>query len=93
MMIALDYDLTFTADPEGWRAVVELMTARGHRFVCVTGREQPPGADEPRIPMPIVCAGSELKSRAAARAGHAVDVWIDDCPGTIEHARIPDFDT
>ncbi len=93
MLIALDYDLTFTADPEGWRAVVELMTARGHRFVCVTGREQPPGVDEPRIPMPIVCAGSELKQRAAVRAGYSVDVWIDDCPGAIEHARIPDFDT
>ncbi|WP_293371460.1 hypothetical protein [Nevskia sp.] len=91
MLIALDYDQTYTADPEGWNAVVELMTARGHSFVCVTGRTEPPGTDEPHIPMPVVCAGDRMKSSAAHRAGYHVDVWIDDCPSTIEQVRLSDF--
>ncbi|WP_428383690.1 hypothetical protein [Nevskia ramosa] len=91
MMIALDYDLTYTRDPKAWDEVVRIMTVMGHSFVCVTGRDQPPRASEPRIPMPIVCAGDELKSVAAVKAGYFVDVWIDDCPGTIERSVKLDF--
>lgn len=91
MLIALDYDRTFTADPAFWRDVVALGERHGHSFVCVTGRRHPPEAPEPRIPMPVICAGPELKRNAAARAGHAVDVWIDDMPGTIEPQRIVEW--
>lgn len=93
MLIALDYDRTFTTDPDGWRAVVALMRARGHEFICVTGRKTPPSAlHEPAIPMRIICAGDDFKSRAALRTGLHVDVWIDDMPGTIEEARILSWD-
>lgn len=91
MLIAMDYDMTYTADPKAWNEVVRVMTVLGHSFVCVTGRDQPPSISEPHIPMPIVCAGDELKSVAALRAGYAVDVWIDDCPGTIERCRKLEF--
>jgi hypothetical protein len=92
MLIALDYDLTYTADPELWDAFIAAARARGHEFVCVTGREQPPSIAERQIPMPVVCAGDKHKFRAAMAAGYAVDVWIDDSPGTIEPARIVDWE-
>lgn len=88
MLIALDYDLTYTADPDFWDAVIAGGRERGHRWVCVTGRQHPPGPHERQIPMPVVCAGDRHKFRAAIAAGYAVDVWIDDAPGTIEPARI-----
>ncbi len=88
MLIALDYDKTFTADPNFWREVIAMGERHGHTFVCVTGRRTPPERPEPSIPLQVVCAGPELKRHVAAKAGYAVDVWIDDMPGTIEPQRI-----
>ncbi len=87
MLLGLDYDHTYSVDPEGWNAVVKLLEARGHRFVCVTSRAFPPGRHddrEPVPPMPVVCSGHIFKRKAALAAGFPVDVWIDDCPSTIE---------
>jgi hypothetical protein len=89
VLIGLDYDKTYTADPLFWRQVVALARQRGHEVVCVTARREPPGSHEPRLPeMAVVCAGSEFKRHAAAKAGHHVDVWIDDMPGLIEPCRV-----
>lgn len=90
-LFALDYDLTYTLDPDFWDSVIAAARARGHRWVCVTGRDEPPGPRERQIPMPVVCAPSQHKFRAAMAAGYAVDVWIDDAPGTIEPTRILDW--
>lgn len=90
MLIALDYDLTYTADPEFWELVVRVGLSRGHRFICVTGRRD--SDPVPPLPMPVVYAGDVLKSRAAARAGYVPDVWIDDMPGTIEPVRVLEWD-
>lgn len=91
----LDYDDTFTADPDLWRQFVSDALRRGHAVVCVTGRRQPPDfSREPRLPsnVAIVCAGPEFKRHAAAKAGHNVNIWIDDMPGMIEPCRILNFD-
>lgn len=88
MLIALDYDFTFTLDPDFWCKVVKLGEARGHKFICITGRADPPDfTREPPIPMRVVCAGGEPKYRVAVRAGFAVDVWVDDTPGSIEPSK------
>lgn len=93
MLIGLDYDDTFTADVDFWCQVVALGRLRGHRFVCVTARREPPDAErEPHIPMPVVCAGSDWKDVAAKRAGHVVDVWIDDLPELIRPEGLLRFD-
>lgn len=87
MLISLDYDDTYTVDPEFWQAVVALGIAHGHRFVCVTGRHEPPDPlREPPLPkgVPIVCTSGTPKYRAAKRKGYEVDVWIDDMPGTVD---------
>lgn len=83
MLIGMDYDETWTRDVEFWAQVVALGRLRGHRFVCVTSRRDPPGIDEPAIPMPVVCADIEMKRKAATKAGYLVDVWIDDIPEMI----------
>jgi len=92
MLIALDYDFTYTLDPEMWDAFVRFAEKRGHTFVCVTGRDCPPSERERQIPMPVVCASGEPKFRAAMRAGYAVDVWIDDAPSTISPVGILSWD-
>lgn len=85
MLISLDYDDTFTRDPDFWCQVVALGRLRGHEFVCVTARSSPPESGrEPHIPMPVVCAGNEWKASAAARKGFIVNVWIDDMPQLIK---------
>lgn len=91
MLIALDYDKTFTADPLFWEQVVRLGEARGHSFVCVTGRKEPLASHERPVPMPIVLAGSKWKRFAAEKAGYKVDVWIDDMPEMIAPTKILDF--
>ncbi len=93
MLIALDYDDTYTRDPDFWDQVIWLGKTRGHSFVCVTGRSALPGAHERQIPMPVVLAGDETKKAAAYRAGFAVNVWIDDMPGTIERLLKLDWST
>jgi hypothetical protein len=86
MLISIDYDDTFTLDPEFWRQVVELGELRGHSFVCVTARNEPPDPmREPALPgsVPVVCTGGLPKAPVAMRKGFNVNVWIDDMPGMI----------
>lgn len=93
MLISLDYDNTYTADPNFWDQVVNIGRASGHEFVCITGRREPPGTHERRIPMTVVCAGGTYKRHAAAKAGFAVDVWIDDMPQLIAPSGMLTWDS
>lgn len=93
MIIAIDYDHTFSADPEGWSECIRLMQARGHEFVCITGRSDLPIWREPvekdiKGLIPIVFAGDQWKDVAAKKNGWKIDVWIDDMPTAI--SRQPD---
>jgi len=94
MLIALDYDGTYTADPRMWRTFCTMAQSLGHSFVCVTGRAVPPDfTRDPPLPqgMPIVCAPEGYKRNAALRAGFKVDVWIDDIPEMIGPSKVLDF--
>lgn len=94
LTIGLDYDRTFTADPELWRRFIGDAQRSGHRVVCVTGRRAVPDfGREPRLPdsVPIVLAAGEWKRHAAARHGYAVDIWIDDMPEMVAPSRTLDF--
>lgn len=95
LIFGLDYDHTFTADPDLWRQFISDAQRRGHTVVCVTARRIPPDfSREPRMPdsVSVVCAGAGYKLHAAAKAGYAVNIWIDDMPGVIEPCRILNFD-
>lgn len=93
MLIALDYDKTFTLDTSFWRRFCCDAEAAGHKVICVTGRREPPSSIEPRLPdsVQVICAGQMFKRHAAAKEGFAPDVWIDDMPGTIEPQRYPSW--
>ena len=91
LIIAIDFDGTWTADPGGWRQFYQLMVARGHTLILATGRSHytedmaraslPPG-------MPMVFCGGDLKQDACLKAGYTVHIWIDDMPGMIQHCHI-----
>lgn len=92
MLIAIDYDFTYTLDPVFWDAVITNGRRRGHEFVCVTGRERPPELDEKQPPVQVICSPEKYKGMTAAAAGLNVDVWIDDAPGTIEAGKIVEWE-
>jgi len=85
MLIAIDYDATYTADPDFFDEVIKIGLSHGHSFVCATGRKSVPVGRKPSIPF-ILC-DDEFKFVVAKREGYKIDVWIDDEPGHIEPAR------
>ena len=84
MTIAIDFDNTWTRDPEFWAETVKRGRERGIEFVIVTGRSDEGvfGAQVRRAiqDIPIVFAAMEWKRKAALRRGWIVDIWIDDMP-------------
>lgn len=82
MLIALDYDKTYTADPELWDAFIKNAVFRGHKVICITMRRYP----EEQIKswyMEIVYTDRKAKKKYAETNGYAVDIWIDDKPAWI----------
>ena len=95
MIIAIDYDQTFSAAPQTWADVIALLRLAGHDVICVTGREDKPfWSDGVRKAfaghglgdLPIIFAGLRWKEEAAKAAGWDVDIWIDDKPDAV---RLP----
>lgn len=89
MLIAIDYDGTWTRAPEFFRAMVLKGARYGLSFVMVTGRSDSGRwgrevRDDVGDLMPIVFADNGWKKAAALRAGYEVDVWIDDKPEGID---------
>lgn len=86
MTIAIDFDNTWTRDPEFWSETVRCGRERGIEFVIVTGRsdEGEFGAQVKRVidphNIPIVFAAMRWKRDAAKRNGWLPDIWIDDMP-------------
>lgn len=95
MIISLDFDDTFTADPVAWTQVAELLTDSGHEVICISGRTS---SDENRselrsaLPSCInrICLCGIVSKRYYARThGIDVDIWIDDSPSRVVSARDP----
>jgi hypothetical protein len=91
VIIALDYDDTYTRDPELFRRFINLAIDRGHTVVCATSRlknglcEQDNPIDEwLRRRCELVFCCHNLKREMCEKAGYKVDIWIDDQPGSIE---------
>ncbi len=83
--IALDYDGTYTADPELWLNFVKIAQSRGHKVVCVTMRYQHEieAADfDPRLKelVTVFPTGREAKKKHMRMKGWNIDIWIDDVP-------------
>ena len=84
MLIALDYDGTYTADRPLWDEFAREARRRGHEVIIVTARyeagEQLSDAGEMRV-----CYTNRQPKRKYLRDLHGLvpDVWIDDAPETI----------
>ena len=84
MILALDYDQTFTEDPDGWLEVTNLLRARGHSVYGVTMRYDTETAGMSKKYMAacdkIFFTGRMAKQQFMAARGITVNVWIDDMP-------------
>jgi hypothetical protein len=91
MLIALDYDGTYTVDPGLWHSFIVASRARGHRIFVVTMRFPSEGLElEQRLGQHvdrIIFTAREAKRRHVERLGHDVDVWIDNQPSTSTATR------
>lgn len=77
MLIALDYDGTYTRDHCLWDRFIELSRGHGHEIVCVTMRY----AHEPvMMPCEVIYTGRKAKAAFMQEAGRTPDIWIDDKP-------------
>jgi hypothetical protein len=93
MIIAIDYDNTYTTDPELFNKIILLFQESGHTVICVTGRDNDSETVDPVLNTIGKQVGEDnceftcgaLKKNAAKIAGFDVDIWIDDTPGNIEH--------
>jgi hypothetical protein len=90
---ALDFDDTFTADPELWAVFVTLGISRRHTFYCVTARRDTEENtdlindlfEDHGIQMPIIFSNLGSKLEEVERRGIKIDIWIDDAPYAIVH--------
>ncbi len=84
MIIAIDYDGTFSADPALFSALIVEMRRYGHEPIIVTGRPEAWASDIHAAigdSMPIICCeNGQWKREAALEAGYSPDIFIDDCP-------------
>jgi hypothetical protein len=81
MLIALDYDGTYTADPELWDAFILDARKRNHTVVIATMR-----FDSEPIHIPdvrVIYTGRRAKREFLDALGLRPQVWIDDTPDWI----------
>lgn len=81
MLIALDYDGTYTADPVLWGAFLAQAAQRGHEVVIATMRHEsePIAVDGVRV----IYTGRQAKRPFLQTMGLNPSIWIDDMPDFI----------
>ena len=89
MNISLDFDATYTHDPQAWDAVIDLMQARGHKVHCVTCRRDTPENREIVVVPNVLVFFTDLRSKIEhmTKWGITIDVWIDDDPLCVVHGK------
>lgn len=89
MIIALDFDNTYTRDPAMWNDFIDLCQHAGHKVYCVTMRyDKPNDSREVREALgnrvdAIYFTERSAKQQFMQSKGIAIDIWIDDCPQLI----------
>lgn len=91
MLIAIDYDDTYTRDPTLFAAFITMARGLGHHIVCITARGGPDLHDvidpvrEPPLPIGVevhYSAGKPKREYARALNLHP-HIWIDDTPESV----------
>lgn len=84
MLIAIDYDDTYTRAPSFWDEVISTAIDQGHSVICVTARAERDRKevedDLGGMVEAILCTGGKAKHPFAYAAGFMPSVWIDDQP-------------
>ncbi len=86
MNISIDYDETYTCDPEAWDSVIKVLKGCGHTVYCVTMRHS--DLHESLEVMAnlngkvdaIFFTGRKGKKDFMYEQGININVWIDDMP-------------
>lgn len=85
--IALDFDDTFTLDPQRWAEFVHLFCSRGSgwsvKFVTFryeTDRNEDIEYWAEKLGIDIIYCGGVQKAQVCAENSWTPDVWIDDMP-------------
>lgn len=82
-VISLDYDDTYTKDPDLWQAFITLCKSRDIEVVCVTFRYESETFDmDPRLTerIRVFPTGRRSKKEFMQEQGIEVSIWIDDMP-------------
>lgn len=83
MKIALDFDDTYTRDPNMWDVFIMNALSSGHDIRIVTFRKttmRDPALDYLAQMIPVIYTGYIQKRQFTDDMGWPVDVWIDDSP-------------
>jgi len=85
LLICLDYDFTFSADPELWTEFVLSAQKKGHGVVCVTLRynnefEAPDVLNSIGKLCSVIFTNRKAKKRFLEELNVHPDIWIDDEP-------------
>ena len=88
LLICIDFDDTYTMDPQSWNLFIDLMESRGHNVICATMRY--PHGTEPLDAIKtigkkctIYFTSRKCKKNYLQNLGIFPDVWIDNDPRTI----------
>ena len=83
MKIALDWDQTYTLDPEFWFDFIKTSKDKGHDIRIVTLRK-PEMEDEPlkwiKQFIPVIYTSSQQKREYCVSIDFHPQIWIDDSP-------------
>jgi hypothetical protein len=84
LVFALDYDNTYSDDPELWDVFIGEAQKRGHVVVGVTFRRP----DQPvEMPVEVFYTAGTFKADYMREVGLEPSVWIDDWPELIGRTR------
>ena len=89
LTIALDYDLTYTADKETFKKVIITLQLAGHKIYCVTMRsfehDFHPDFDEllTYYNIETIFCDGHAKRVVCETLGIPIDIWIDDKPQSV----------
>lgn len=88
MIIAIDLDQTYNADPDMWDSVITIMRSFNHDVIMVTCRANwdTGGMERAQATFDeeeIFFTDNESKIEYMESVPHHVDIWIDDTPATV----------
>lgn len=92
MNISIDFDYTYTRDPELWNTFIQQALRRGHIVYCVTARTLEYPDERKEVLESIgqligasncIFTGGQAKRPFCQAQNINIDVWVDDMPEAI----------